>query len=420
MTLLDTSGNQPKEAFYGGAAGGGKSEALLMAAAQYVELPGYSALILRKTLPDLAQAGALIPRSQEWWMGTAAKWHENKKRWTFPSGAIIRFGYLERDSDINNYFGSEYHFIGFDECTQFPFHHYRNLLSRLRRKAVHTHIPLRYRAGSNPGGIGHDWVKERFLSAEGMKAGRVFVPANLKDNPSLNYAEYRATLMELDPIMRARLLEGDWSVSGSAGNFDREWFGSPIELEDLPPLNSFRAICRYWDTAATAPLPGREDEADYTVGTLLGLHSSGEVYVIHVSRFQGNPSKVETLVLQQAMIDRNEINIFMEQEPGASGKVMIDHYEKLLRGYYFKGIRSTGPKTARAARFSAAAANHKVKIVRGDWNAKWLDELEGFPQGKHDDQVDSVAGAYNQVTLGGEIRESSDRIKDMFNWRARI
>jgi hypothetical protein len=107
-----------REAFYGGAAGGGKSIALLMGALQYVEHPGYNALILRKTFADLNQPEALIDISKEWLSNTDAKWNSSEHQWTFPSGAVLKFGHLEHEDDKLKYQGAAYHFVGFDELTQ--------------------------------------------------------------------------------------------------------------------------------------------------------------------------------------------------------------------------------------------------------------------------------------------------------------
>src|SRR5438105_15864341 len=78
-----------KEAFYGGAAGGGKSDALLAAALQYVEIPGYAAILFRRTYADLALPGALMDRSHAWLKGTDVKWKNDTKTWSFPSGATL-------------------------------------------------------------------------------------------------------------------------------------------------------------------------------------------------------------------------------------------------------------------------------------------------------------------------------------------
>ena len=143
------------EILYGGSAGGGKSDALLMAALQYVHVPGYAALLLRRTFPDLSLPEAIMSRSFEWLQGTDAIWHDKEKTWKFPSGATLTFGYLDAPRDHYRYQGSAFQFIGFDELTQFKENQYLYLHSRLRRLAG-AEVPLRMRAASNPGDIVFD------------------------------------------------------------------------------------------------------------------------------------------------------------------------------------------------------------------------------------------------------------------------
>lgn len=210
-----------REALFGGAAGGGKSDALLMAALQHVHEPGYAAILFRKTYADLARPGALMDRARSWLQGTDATWNEQKKTWRFPSGATLSFGYCETPADVYAYQGAEFQFVGFDELTQFDERAYLYLFSRLRRLQGSA-VPLRVRAASNPGGQGHNWVRQRFL-IEGPSAGRVFVPAKLEDNPHLDREEYAKSLAELDPITRAQLLEGDWSARDTDNALVPEW-----------------------------------------------------------------------------------------------------------------------------------------------------------------------------------------------------
>ena len=210
------------EAFYGGAVGGGKSNALLMGALEYADVPKYAALILRRTFQDLSKPGALLDRAREWLTGSGARWNEQKKQWRFPSGSVLAFGYLEQDPDVYQYASAEYQYIAFDELTQFSERQYTFLFSRLRR-LVDADVPLRMRSASNPGGIGAEWVQERFIPEDWTpdmgrelkaheKAGRIFVPARLVDNPYLDQATYTQSLAELDDVTRAQLLEGDWEV----------------------------------------------------------------------------------------------------------------------------------------------------------------------------------------------------------------
>ena len=158
---------EDKEVLYGGAAGGGKTDALLMAALQYADRPGYKAILFRRTFQDLKLPEALIPRSKEWLTGQA-RWNENDHQWTFEregvpasQAAVLVFGYLATENDKYRYQGAAFDFIGFDELTQFTESQYRYLFSRLRR-AADSDIPPRMRAASNPGGVGHDWVRDRF------------------------------------------------------------------------------------------------------------------------------------------------------------------------------------------------------------------------------------------------------------------
>lgn len=223
-------GLQCLEALYGGAAGGGKSVALLMAALQHVDVPSYSAALFRRTFTDLALPGAVMDLAHQWLGPTAARWIDQQKVWRFPSGATLAFGYLDGPRDHFRYQGAEFQFVGFDELTQFDERPYTYLFSRLRRPRAGADVPLRMRGATNPGGIGHRWVKRRFLDAPGE---RVFVPARLDDNPHLDADEYRAALAELDAVTRAQLESGQW-VEDTSGHIYR--VPASIDVESLPDL----------------------------------------------------------------------------------------------------------------------------------------------------------------------------------------
>lgn len=377
-----------KEALYGGAAGGGKSDALLMAALQYVDVTGYSAILFRRTFKDLALPGAIMDRALEWLQPFIqrgdVKWNDNQKTFIFPSGATLAFGYLDTEKDKFRYQGAEFQFVGFDELTQFQESQYRYLFSRLRR-IKGSKVPIRMRAATNPGGIGHEWVKQRFI-VEDNKPDRVFIPAKLEDNPHLDQDEYESSLMLLDPFTRRQLREGDWDAVPDGEKFKREWF----EIVDAAPKDARRV--RYWDLAATEPKPGKDP--DYTAGGRVA-EKDGVFYVEDMRRDRKTPRGIEELVQQTAEIDGREVDIWMEQEPGSSGINTIDHYRRrVLVGYTFRGHRTTGSKEVRANPVSAAAEAGNVKLVRGDWINDFLDEIVSFPHGNHDDQVDAVSGAY--------------------------
>ena len=205
------------EAFYGGAAGGGKSDALLAAALQYVDVPGYAALILRKTFRQLDLPDSIMSRSKEWLMQHRANgvaWNDDAKRWTFPSGATLTFGYLDHENDVYNYQGPAFQFVGWDELTQFEEKPYKYLFSRARRRKdmQDLGIPIRHRSASNPGGIGHKWVHDRFISEDTREPASVFIPAKVDDNPGLDVEEYKQALGHLPATLQQQLLDGDWGV----------------------------------------------------------------------------------------------------------------------------------------------------------------------------------------------------------------
>ncbi len=379
------------EGFYGGSAGPGKSSGLLMAALQYVTEKNYAALLLRRTYKDLALPGALMDRAHEWLQGKA-HWDDQEKTWAFKSGATLTFGYLETEVDKYRYQGAEFNFVGFDELTQFTESQYTYLFSRLRRLEG-SDIPIRMRAASNPGGVGHDWVKQRFIvpgKDELAAQGRYFIRALMEDNPYLDRAAYELALSKLDPVTREQLRNGNWDITLSGGLFQRQWF------EIVPGAPRGRQV-RYWDLAATEKKKGKNP--DWTAGCLMS-EKNGIYYIKDIIRFQKSPADEEDIIKQTARLDGIETEIFMEQEPGASGVIVIDHYARVaLKGYSFHGIKSTGEKVIRAKPLSAAAANRNVKLVQGLWNKDFLEECEPFPnEGIHDDQVDAASGAFTQLT----------------------
>lgn len=219
------------EVLYGGAAGGGKSDALVIEATRQVQIPYYKGLILRKTFPQLTE---LIEKSLRYYSQAfpKAKYNEQKHTWTFPSGAKIVFGSLQHERDKFNYQGKAFDYIAFDELTHFTFDEYIYLLSRNRPNGPGTRVYIRSTA--NPGGVGHSWVKERFITAgEPMKTiweeavivfpdghsekqwmSRAYVPASVFDNKILlaNNPQYLAKLASLPEKEKQALLYGDWDT----------------------------------------------------------------------------------------------------------------------------------------------------------------------------------------------------------------
>ena len=393
------------ELLFGGAAGPGKTDGLLMAALQYVDVPEYAALLLRRTYADLALPGAIMDRSHTWLQGkVGVHWSDDKKTWTFPGGATLTFGYLDGPRDHFRYQSSEFQFVGFDELSQFKKNQYLYLHSRLRR-LIDSDIPIRMRAASNPGDIGHEWVKERFINPKTREKDCVFIPAILSDNPHIDRETYIKSLEKLDPVTREQLLNGNWDIRPEGNLFKREWFDRKIVASGP---GQYQALCRFWDKAAT------EGAGDFTVGALVGL-ISGRYYVLNIRRTQSSPAGVESLIQQTAISDKAKygpiVKIRIEQEPGSSGVNDIDHYARqVLPGYNFAGVKSTGSKISRAGIVSSAAECGNLWVIQDYWTDDYLTELCLFPQtGVHDDQVDATSGAV--IVLSQGIRNTANEAK---------
>ena len=237
------------EALYGGAAGGGKSEALVIEALRQVHIPHYKALIVRKTFPEL---GELIDKSLSYYKAAypRAKYNASEHTWRFPSGAKVIFGSMQHTQDRTRYQGRAFDFIAFDELTHFTWDEYSYLFSRNRANGPGTRVYIR--ATANPGGPGHGWVKERFITAappmttiwsevewedaEGKlqtgRRSRIFVPARVTDNTALmrNDPQYIMALASLPQAERAALLEGDWNTF--SGQVFTEWRNDERHYED--------------------------------------------------------------------------------------------------------------------------------------------------------------------------------------------
>ena len=386
--------NDVREILYGGAAGGGKTDWLLMCALQYADIKGYAALLLRRTYAQASKADAFIPRSHEWLSNTDAVWNGLKTTWHFPSGATLEFGHLQHEIDKYNYQGGAYAFIGHDELTQFTESQYRYLFSRLRRLKG-SNVPMRMRNGSNPGGEGHEWVKRRFITER--EPGRLFLPAKLDDNPHLDDEEYRASLANLDPTTRAQLLNGDWVIRDAGSLFQSEWF----EIVDAAPADA-RTV-RAWDLAALNPkkqkrAKAKSADSDYVSGCKMSV-SNGVFYIEDIKRKRLTPSGIELLLKQTAAVDGRRCRIWIEQEPGSSGVIVVDIYIRMLVGYDVRGQPATGDKLVRAGPLSAQAEAGNVKLVSGPWVGKFLDEMEviGTESSAHDDQCDSASLAFSKL-----------------------
>jgi len=343
------------------------------------------------------QAGAMVDMTHQWLGETDAYWAGSKNRWEFPAGSTLSFGYLDAPFDWQNYMGTEYQFIGFDEITTIREKDYTELFSRLVRISDATaespdgltisEVPLRARSTSNPGGKYHEWVHKRFVKADSRKPEIVFMPSLLDDNPHVDAETYKQSLAELDPIRRKQLLEGDWEVKSEGAIFRNE-----PEIVDEPFGTNVRRA-RFWDLAATAQTTASPDP-DYTAGVLLARSKDGLWRIEDIQRFRRDPAGVEKAVRTTADTDGKAVPIVIEAA-GSGWKPLFDHYARnILPGFQTYKFVPKGSKEVRASALAAAWNNGHVSIRSGPNTSAAINELLAFPYGDHDDVVDACSGAH--------------------------
>ena len=415
------------EAFFGGAAGPGKSWALLAAAAMFVDQPGYHALLLRRTYADLAKPGALIERSKEWWKNTEAKWSEKDKKWTFPSGATIGFGYLEHEDDKYQYQSAEYQFIGFDELTQFSEQQYLYLFSRLR-KLEGSNIPLRMRAASNPGGPkggrGHEWVKARFVDPESAVAP--FFRGVLSTNFFLDRKQYLQSLSHLDPVTRGQLERGDWS-SVPGGRFFREWFKKyrcyrdghgmlRLVLEDGDKTGLYLHECYTFIAADIAC--SMKQTADYTAIGVFAVTPGKQLLIIDMIRER---TRVDMIVPLIAQACKDYSPLWVGIEDAGFQQAILAEAKRNRTIPAVRGLKHMGlDKLVRATPAMIRASEGQVYVPSNSedsrimaqqqvpMDCKWVEQFvaecvtfTGDPDDGKDDMVDSFAYACRQLDMHG-------------------
>lgn len=407
---------------YGGAARGGKTIGQLMAALQYICVPGYRALIIRRKLSDLELPGGILDVSQQWFSGYG-KWNGRTYTWTFPAGtrtSTISFGYLTTTADKYRYKGAEIQFYGLEEATEIDLAddaNYPQSRLTLPKETLETHepleactchgwtladVPLRFRLTSNPGGPGAEWVNKSYVRKAEQGEKGLYIPATVFDNPHVDAEEYVRSLEDLDWLERRRLLAGDWSVSKAGKMFDRRKFN--VVPRSVVPWDELEVV-RRWDMASTRKMKGKDP--DYTVGVLLGRHRVyGTWWVLDVNRFRDTPAKVE-----QTMFETHErddallgtyVPVRVEQEPGSqSDMAMFKMMTSSFAGVNFTWNKPEGDKRERAKIMSNPIEKGIVNVVEDEeWNDPYFFEFDQFPDGNHDDQVDSTSAAFLDLGAG--------------------
>ncbi|OGT57679.1 MAG: hypothetical protein A3E01_02775 [Gammaproteobacteria bacterium RIFCSPHIGHO2_12_FULL_63_22] len=270
--------------------------------------------------------------------------------------------------------------VVFDELTQFKEEDYLYLFSRLRRLEG-SRIPIRMLSASNPGGIGNDWVKQRFIVDPGLK--RTFVPAGLRDNPFLDQEEYVQALGHLDHITRAQLLDGDWDVVADGNIFKREWFQSWRAQEQQYILGPNIVPQRSFLPFGVVDLAVSEStSADYTVILCCEHDSTGTLIIRHC--YRGRIGAPETLERIKALVNEYGLQ-WVGVEDVAYQRAMIQLLNR--QGVQVRPIHPKGDKIVRAQAASVKFEQGKVWLPK---DAAWVPEFErellAFPDGSHDDQ----------------------------------
>lgn len=302
------------EALYGGAAGGGKSDALLMGAIN-MAMEGGRSLVVRRSYADLSLPGAIMARSHEWLQKTPARWKTQDRQWLFPSGGLIQFGYLDTEQDKYRYQGAEFTGLFVDELTQFTESQFLYLISRVR-KAKDNPIRIQIRSASNPGGIGHEWVFDRYIA---NPEDRLFIPATLEDNPHINQEEYRSSLELLDAVTRDQLLHGKWvrDNNGLIYSFMEE----KNLIEELPLLNkTYRYICAV-DLGASA-------KAETTAFVVLAYSTISPDALYIIQSFARADMIPSTIAEQLRILDEEFSLDYIIVDAGALGRGYVEEFRR--------------------------------------------------------------------------------------------
>lgn len=234
---------------------------------------------------------------------------------------------------------------------------------------------------------------DEFLRGPHVPPDSVVVPVTYRDNPWLPAVLRDEIAFDYarNPVKFEHVWMGGYERAAVGGIFQRGWF----QVVDAMPVQ-VKGRCRFWDCAATA------GGGDYTVGTRVAMAMDDLTYVECVVRGQWSPHDVDKHIKSVAEIDRRDVMIREEREGGSSGKSVIAYRARQLAGFDYRGELATGPKASRWQAFAAQAEAGNVRILRAPWNADWLDELARVSNDpktyQHDDQADSVAGAFNALT----------------------
>lgn len=440
---------------YGGAAGGGKTYALLLECLRHISHKHFEAVIFRQSRPQIMSAGGLYATSQELYPYVGATSVLTPDiQWRFETGAKVTFAHMFYEKEKYNWQGSQIPLLMFDELTHFTESQFFYMFSRNRSTCgVRPYI----RATCNPDGESWvakliDWwinpesgyaieercgklryfirrnniihwadsrqkLHESFGLREPEELEEVksvsFISAKLSDNKLLQKHDpgYIGALKAMSEFDQEQLLNGNWKIRRSAGHyFKRAKVGQMLTSYPTDVIKWVRA----WDLAATAPdeldetegMPqamrqnSRKDGSAYTAGVLLGKRKNGRILVADVINVRENGADVRQLIKNTAASDRaifGNLTIRLPQDPGQAGKDQAQSFVRMLGGYTVTTALESGDKVTRAEPFSSQWLAGNVDVMTAEWNDEYFRQLENFPVGKLKDMVDASANAYLEL-----------------------
>ncbi len=450
------------EALYGGQAGGGKSEALLALALQYVHVPGYSVAVFRKTLTDLMLPNSLLDRCHRWLSDhDDAKYDGSNHCYTFPTrwpdgskapDSKVTFCYIGADSNaFSRYKSAEFQTIIFDELTQHNEADYTYMFSRMRRNVCPTHklddkgkpvwkdtckfckmlrnAPIRMRAATNPGDVGHGWVRARFkiepedgrelrdireddttVKWVGRDKERPFIQASYLDNPYIDQEGYGASLDNLSPAERARLKYGNWAVNASS-RFKRQWAKYystrgdyfALGMDGRGPVYPSNELLRVFGTVdcAGSTAEGQAEETvykrdpSYTVISIWGLTKDYNLLWLDMLRFR---EEIPQVVANIEEMYHKWRPAYIKIESNGLGLGIFQYCE--VKGIPVIPLRKSKDKVVNSTTAQVRMQGGRIWFPQSSpWLAEAEDEIFnwiGDPK-QHADIIDTLSDAANDV-----------------------
>lgn len=448
--------------FYGGAAGGGKTFALLLEYLRHKDVNRFNAALFRRKLTDSKKQGSIFSEATNLYSPIRPKRNKTELSFVFKNKdgeSSMSIAGMENEDDRFDWQGAQICYLGFDELTHFTEIQFWYLVGRNRSLCyVRPYI----RATFNPDP--NSWVKNIIIwwldkngeYADESKSGVIrwfirpendliwfdskkeadlyilknalytqdkngkkypliptsftFIPADVYDNKKLLERDpgYLKTLQSLPLVERERQLKGNWKIRIQAGIlFKREWFDI---IGAIP--SDIEGVVRYWDRAGTDPEQQEKRKKKNkgpcnTAGCLMFKTYSGLYIIAHMSVFMKGPRDVRKNIKSTASQDGEEVEIWLEQEPGSAGIADVQDIITILDGYYARPDKPSGSKIQRALPLSAQAEQRNVKMLRGDWNDSTLTEFENFDGSGAcmKDRVDAASGAYKKLQSQSKLLE---------------